>query len=101
MKILPNISLNLDLKYRKENSMIANSCPFGRPYCDGCNFLTTGGCITKQNISHTFSITHDDMIAIWDRRKEELRKEELMKLSKEELVEIIIGKREHVSKTFG
>ena len=76
--------------------MIANSCPFGRVHCDGCNYLTTGGCIAKQNISQAFSITHDDMIALWDRRKEEL-----MKLSKEELVEIIIGKREHVGMTFG
>ena len=50
--------------------MIANSCPFGRAYCDGCNYLTTGGCIAKQNISQAFSITHDDMVALWDRRKE-------------------------------
>lgn len=76
--------------------MTVNSCPFGRACCDGCNYLTTCGCIAKQNISQTFSITHDDMVALWERKKEEL-----MKLSKEELVEIIIGKREHVGMTFG
>ena len=75
--------------------MIVNSCPFGRVYCDGCNYLTTSGCVAKQNTSQTFSITHDDMIALWERRKEEL-----IKLSKEELIEIIIGKREHVGMTF-
>ena len=52
--------------------------------------------IEKQNTSQAFSITHDDMVALWERRKEEL-----MKLSKEELVELIIGKREHVGMTFG
>jgi hypothetical protein len=36
------------------------------------------------------------MVVLWERRKEEL-----MKLSKEELIEIIIGKREHVGMTFG
>ena len=75
--------------------MTVNSCPFGRVYCDGCNYLTTSGCVA-QNTSQTFSITHDDMVALWERRKEEL-----MKLSKEELIEIIIGKREHVGITFG
>lgn len=73
--------------------MMAYNCPFGRACCDGCNDLTTGGCIAKQ--SQAFSITHDDMVALWERRKEEL-----MKLSKEELVEIIIGKRENVGVTF-
>ena len=78
--------------------MTVDSCPFKRIYYDGCNYLTTttGGCIAKQNTSQTFSITHDDMVALWERRKEEL-----MKLSKEELIEIIIGKREHVGITFG
>ena len=76
--------------------MIAYNCPFGRACCDDCNYLTTGGCIAKQNTLQTFSITHDDMVALWKRRKEEL-----MKLSKEELVEMLIGKREHVGMTFG
>ena len=76
--------------------MAVNNCPLGRVYCDGCNHLTTGGCIAKQNTSHAFSITHDDMVALYDRKKEEL-----MKLSKEELVEMLIGKREYVGMTFG
>ena len=76
--------------------MIVNSCPFGRACCDGCNYLTTGGCMAKQSTSQAFSITHDGMLALWDRRREEL-----MKLSKEELVEMLIGKREHVGITFG
>ena len=76
--------------------MTAYNCPFGKACCDGCNCLTTGGCIAKQNTPQAFSITHDDMVALWERRKEEL-----MKLSKEELVEMLIGKREHVGMTFG
>lgn len=50
----------------------------------------------EQSTSQAFSITHDDMVALWERRKEEL-----MKLSKEELVEMLIGKREHIGMTFG
>lgn len=76
--------------------MIANNCPFGRACCDGCNNLTTGGCIAKQNTPPSFTGTHDDMVALWERRKEEL-----MKLSKEDLIEMIIGKREYVGMTFG
>ena len=75
--------------------MIANNCPFGRACCDGCNNLTTGGCIAKQN-SHVYSITQDDMVTLWERRRDEL-----MKLSKEDLIEMIIGKREYVGITFG
>ena len=74
--------------------MLVNSCPFGRACCDGCNYLTTGGCIAKQNTPQVFSITHDDMVSLWERRKEEL-----MKLSKKELVEMLIGKREYVGTT--
>ena len=58
--------------------------------------MTANDCITKQNTSQAFSITHDNMVALWERRKNEL-----MKLSKEELVEMIIGKREHIGMTFG
>ena len=76
--------------------MIADNCPFGKLSCDGCNCLTTGGCIAKQNTLQTASITHDDRVALWERRKAEL-----MKLSKEELVEMLIGKREHIGMTFG
>ena len=76
--------------------MLVNSCPLGRVSCDSCNLLTTGGCIAKQNTSQASSITYEGMVARWDRRREEL-----MKLSKEELVEMLIGKREHVGITFG
>ena len=76
--------------------MTAYNCPFGRACCDGCNYLTTGGCIEKQNTSQASSITYEGMLALWDRRREEL-----MKLSKEELVEMLIGKREHVGITIG
>ncbi len=71
------------------------NCPLGKLCCDGCNQLTTGGCLAKQT-SYAHSITHDDMVEMYDRRREEL-----MKLSKEELVEMLIGKREHVGMTFG
>lgn len=76
--------------------MIVHNCPLGRIACDGCNQLTTGGCLAKQSQPHCFSITHDDMVALWERRKEDL-----MKLSKEELVELLIGKREHIGMIFG
>jgi hypothetical protein len=76
--------------------MIAYNCPIGRAACDGCNNLLTGDCLSKQSQSQQSSITHDDIVAHYDRKKEEL-----MKLSKEELVELLIGKREHVGMTFG
>lgn len=41
-----------------------------------------------QDYSQAISITHKESVALWERRKEEL-----MKLSKEKLVELIIGKR--------
>lgn len=34
--------------------MTAYNCPFGLAYCDGCNQLTTGGCLAKQNTSQAF-----------------------------------------------
>lgn len=58
--------------------------------------MTANDCITEQNIPEAFSITHEGMVVLWERRREEL-----MKLSKEELVEMLIGKREHVGMTFG
>lgn len=42
-----------------------------------------------------YTITHDEMLALYDREKSEL-----MKLSKEELIEKLIGKREEVGMTF-
>lgn len=76
--------------------MIAYNCPLGKVSCDECSLLTTGGCLAKQNTSQVFSITHDDMVALWERRKAEL-----MKLSKENLIEMLIGKKEHVGMIFG
>ncbi len=76
--------------------MIPYNCPIGRATCDGCNNLLIGGCLLKQSQPQQFSITYDDMLALYDRKREEL-----MKLSKEELVEILINKREHVGMAFG
>jgi hypothetical protein len=75
--------------------MIAYNCPIGKAMCDGCNNLLTGGCLL-QSQSQASSITHDGMVELWERRREEL-----MKLSKEELVEMLIGKKEYVGMTFG
>lgn len=58
--------------------------------------MNANNCITEQKTSQASSITYDGMIALWKKRKEEL-----MKLSKEELVEMLIGKIEHVGMTFG
>jgi len=58
--------------------------------------MNANNCITEQKSSQASSITYDGMIALWKKRKEEL-----MKLSKEELVEMLIGKIEHVGMTFG
>ena len=49
----------------------------------------------KTNSPTQFSITHDDMLRLYD-----MEKSELMKLSKEELIEKLIGKREFVGMTF-
>ena len=76
--------------------MAAYNCPLGRLTCDGCTYFTTAGCIGKPHQTQAISITHDDLVALWERRKDKL-----MKLSKEELVEMIIGKKEHVGVTFG
>ncbi len=76
--------------------MIAYNCPIGRAACDGCNNFLTGGCILIQSQPQQLSITHDNMVALYDRKKEEL-----MKLSKEEIIELLIGKREHVGMSFG
>ena len=76
--------------------MIAYNCPISKATCDGCNSFLTGGCLLKQSQSQQSSITHDDMVELWERRREEL-----MKLSKEELVELLIGKREQVGMLFG
>lgn len=46
--------------------------------------------------SNANSITHKEMLELWERRRKEL-----MALSKEELVEMIIGSKEKVGCIFG
>ncbi len=67
--------------------MIAWNCPVGRMVCDGCNNLTTAGCSAK-NMSAATSITQEDIDTMWEKRRKEL-----MALSKEDLVELIMGRR--------
>ena len=67
--------------------MIAYNCPLNRAVCDGCNYHNTGGCVLA-NHSHAFTISHEDSVKLWERRKEAL-----MKLSKDDLVELIIGRK--------
>ena len=53
----------------------------------------------KEGFHKQLQISRDDMnyrVELWERRREEL-----MKLSKEELVELIIGKREQVGMIIG
>lgn len=76
--------------------MIVYNCPIGRVTCDGCNNFLTEGCLLKQSQPQQLLVTHDDMLALYDRKREEL-----MKLSKEELVEIIIGEKEYVGMIIG
>lgn len=45
--------------------------------------------------SQSYTITNDEMFALYDRERAEL-----MKLSKEELIEKLIGKREEVGMSF-
>lgn len=76
--------------------MIADDCPLGRISCDGCNQLTTGGCSAKPRQQSCSSIKYNIAVKLWERRKKEL-----MKLSKEELIELLIGKKEHIGMLFG
>ena len=76
--------------------MIAYNCPIGKMACDGCSNSLTGGCLLKQSQPQASSITHDGRVELWERRREEL-----MRLSKEELVEMLIGKREQIGMIFG
>lgn len=61
-----------------------NNCPYGYMSCYGCCFATTGGCPEQTN---AISITEEGIRDYWQRRHDEL-----MKLPKEELVEMLIGK---------
>jgi hypothetical protein len=67
--------------------MIAWNCPVGRMVCDGCDNLTTAGC-SKNIIPAANSITREDIDRVWEERRKQL-----MALSKEDLVELIMGKR--------
>ena len=67
--------------------MIAYNCPLNKLVCDGCHYLVTGGC-SIANQSFAVSITREEMDELWERRKKEL-----MALSKEDLVELIIGRK--------
>lgn len=71
-------------------------CPIGRVSCDLCSYDTTAGCTAQRPLPTASSITREEILAHYDHRKEEL-----MKLSKEELVEQLIGKRESLTMLFG
>ena len=68
--------------------MIAYNCSLNKLVCDGCDYLNTAGCCVLANQSHAFTISHEDSVKLWERDKETL-----MKLSKEDLVELIIGRK--------
>ena len=68
--------------------MISNvNCPYGKIYCDGCEFLGTSGCL-RINAPQAYTITTEQSKQVYERQYNEL-----MKLSKETLVEMIIGKK--------
>lgn len=50
----------------------------------------------QANVDNATSITRDEMLALYDRRRKEL-----LALSKEELVSMIIGERWQVGHTYG
>lgn len=68
--------------------MIAHNCPLGKIVCDSCNYLDTGWYCVLANQSHAVTISHEESAELWERRKEEL-----MKLTKDDLVELIIGRK--------
>lgn len=68
--------------------MIAYNCPLGKMVCDGCNYLNTGGCCVLAYQQNAVLISQEEIADLWERRKEAL-----MKLSKEDLVELIIGRK--------
>lgn len=67
--------------------MIAVNCPFGKLYCDGCNYLTSGGCSYDRNQNATI-FNAQDAKDYYDRKYQEM-----MDLPKETLVELLIGTR--------
>jgi len=71
--------------------MIPDICPLGRINCVSCPYFTTCGCTYEKinNTTNTFTTwSHDDAVRYYDKRKEEL-----MKIPKDILVEMLIGKR--------
>lgn len=77
---------DINTKFNKSIDMLANCCPMGKIICDGCSYLTSVGCSYEHNVS--FSISQKESDELW-----ESRKNELMSLSKETLVELIMGRR--------
>lgn len=65
--------------------MIDWTCPLGKYTCNSCTCFTTGGCTIK-NQNATNSITQEQERELWKKRRTEL-----MALSKEDLVELIMG----------
>ncbi len=68
--------------------MIAYNCPLNRVICDGCDYLNANDCCVLAYQSYATSITQEEKAELWERRKEEL-----MKLSKDDLIELIIGRK--------
>jgi hypothetical protein len=66
--------------------MLANCCPIGKIVCDECPYLTTGGCSYELNVAYT--ITQEESDKLWERRRNEL-----LSLPKETLVEMIMGRK--------
>ena len=68
--------------------MITNiNCPYGKVICDGCEFFGTADCM-RINTPNVYTITAEQSKQVYERQYNEL-----MRLSKETLVEMIIGKR--------
>lgn len=65
--------------------MLPNYCPMGKIVCDGCSYLTTVGCSYERNVA--FTITQEESDKLWERRRNEL-----LSLPKETLVEMIMGR---------
>ena len=65
--------------------MLAYNCPCGKIVCDDCIFLRDGCCTYERNVQYT--ITADQI-----REMHNNERERLMKLPKETLVEMILGR---------
>ena len=66
--------------------MLSVDCPMRKIVCDGCLYLSTGGCTYPRNVA--FTATQLDIDEMWDKEKERL-----MNLPKETLVEMIMGRK--------